>query len=186
MSPRTASLSCAPEQIIAGSAYDLRLPGQIAGSWGGTYQNRFRDYDPAVGRFVESDPAGLKAEMEHYRLSSPVSSVALFATVLLVLLSACSDRAPPLGRGLPKTFGPSDPSFGTRLRERFPIGTDAVKLTTELRNEGFVVSGSREPGKFSARYEAHSLVCKESWAAQWTAEQGKIAAIDGSHHQACL
>jgi RHS repeat-associated protein len=39
--------------------YDLRLPGQIAGSWGSTYQNGARDLDPAVGRFMESDPLGL-------------------------------------------------------------------------------------------------------------------------------
>jgi RHS repeat-associated protein len=39
--------------------YDLRFPGQIAGAWGSTLQNDYRDYDPAVGRFVESDPIGL-------------------------------------------------------------------------------------------------------------------------------
>ena len=39
--------------------YDLRFPGQIAGMWGNTLQNTYRDYDPAVGRFVESDPIGL-------------------------------------------------------------------------------------------------------------------------------
>lgn len=39
--------------------YDLRFPGQIAGAWGSTYQNYMRDYDSAVGRYVESDPMGL-------------------------------------------------------------------------------------------------------------------------------
>jgi RHS repeat-associated protein len=39
--------------------YDLRFPGQIAGAWGSTYQNYMRDYDPQVGRYVESDPIGL-------------------------------------------------------------------------------------------------------------------------------
>lgn len=39
--------------------YDLRFPGQIAGSWGSTFQNYMRDYDPQVGRYVESDPIGL-------------------------------------------------------------------------------------------------------------------------------
>jgi len=42
-------------------SYDLRFAGQIAGAWGSTYQNYFRDYDSATGRFVESDPTGLKA-----------------------------------------------------------------------------------------------------------------------------
>jgi RHS repeat-associated protein len=48
-------------QGIGTFSYDLRFAGQIAGSWGSTYQNYFRDYDPTVGRFVESDPTGLKA-----------------------------------------------------------------------------------------------------------------------------
>lgn len=40
--------------------YDLRFPGQIAGAWGGKFQNGHRDYDPTVGRYVESDPIGLQ------------------------------------------------------------------------------------------------------------------------------
>ena len=39
--------------------YDLRFPGQVVGAWGSTSQNYMRDYDPAVGRYVESDPIGL-------------------------------------------------------------------------------------------------------------------------------
>jgi RHS repeat-associated protein len=46
--------------------YDLRFPGQIAGAWGSTYQNYFRDYDPAVGRYVESDPLGLRGGINTY------------------------------------------------------------------------------------------------------------------------
>jgi RHS repeat-associated protein len=46
--------------------YDLRFPGQIAGSWGNTLQNFHRDYDPAVGRYVESDPIGLKGGLNTY------------------------------------------------------------------------------------------------------------------------
>lgn len=38
--------------------YDLRFPGQVAGAWGSTSQNDNRDYDPAVGRYVEPDPIG--------------------------------------------------------------------------------------------------------------------------------
>jgi RHS repeat-associated protein len=49
-----------PDPLGAGSfTYDLRFPGQIAGTWGGKFQNGYRDYDPTVGRYVESDPIGL-------------------------------------------------------------------------------------------------------------------------------
>lgn len=46
-------------QNLGNFTYDLRFPGQIAGAWGSTFQNDNRDYDPAVGRYVESDPIGL-------------------------------------------------------------------------------------------------------------------------------
>ena len=56
--------------------YDLRFPGQIAGAWGSTFQNFHRDYDPAVGRYVESDPIGLYGgnfSTYAYANSNPVS-----------------------------------------------------------------------------------------------------------------
>lgn len=39
--------------------YDLRFPGQIVDGVTGLNYNYFRDFDPAVGRYVESDPIGL-------------------------------------------------------------------------------------------------------------------------------
>lgn len=54
--------SAAPNENPSGLGtftYDLRFAGQIAGAWGGTFQNYNRDYDPATGRYVESDPIGL-------------------------------------------------------------------------------------------------------------------------------
>lgn len=42
-------------------AYNLGLPGQVFDGQAGLHQNGFRDFDPAVGRYVESDPAGLAA-----------------------------------------------------------------------------------------------------------------------------
>ena len=36
--------------------YNLRFPGQLYDSHAGLNQNYFRDYDPAIGRYVQSDP----------------------------------------------------------------------------------------------------------------------------------
>jgi len=36
----------------------VRLPGQSFHSEGGLYNNRFRNYDAAVGRYVSADPIG--------------------------------------------------------------------------------------------------------------------------------
>ena len=41
-------------------AYNLRLPGQYFDGETGLNYNMARDYDPAVGRYVESDPVGLR------------------------------------------------------------------------------------------------------------------------------
>ncbi len=40
-------------------AQDLRFPGQESDVETGLYHNGFRDYAPALGRYVESDPIGL-------------------------------------------------------------------------------------------------------------------------------
>jgi RHS repeat-associated protein len=57
--------------------YNLRFPGQIFNGTAGLHQNYFRDYDPAVGRYVESDALGLKAGINTYGYVSdnPLSNV---------------------------------------------------------------------------------------------------------------
>jgi RHS repeat-associated protein len=40
-------------------AYSLRLPGQVFDGQVGLHYNGYRDFDPAVGRYIESDPIGL-------------------------------------------------------------------------------------------------------------------------------
>ena len=39
--------------------YNLRYPGQYYDSETGLNSNYFRDYDPAIGRYVEGDSIGL-------------------------------------------------------------------------------------------------------------------------------
>jgi RHS repeat-associated protein len=41
------------------SANSLRFPGQIADAATGLNYNYFRDYDPALGRYIQTDPIGL-------------------------------------------------------------------------------------------------------------------------------
>jgi len=46
--------------------YNLRFPGQYYDAETGLHYNYFRDYHPAIGRYVQSDPVGLKAGNNTY------------------------------------------------------------------------------------------------------------------------
>jgi RHS repeat-associated protein len=56
-----------PNPAGAGTfAYNLRFPGQLFDGQAGLHYNFGREFDPAVGRFVESDPIGMESGVNTY------------------------------------------------------------------------------------------------------------------------
>lgn len=106
-----------------------------------------------------------------------------------LLLAACSESEPPIGRGLPAIFGYT-PAFEQRLRERFPVGSDESRLIAELRSEKFTLGEIQDPSsryRNSALYEtSHGFACKGEWRIYWTASKGIINQIGGMNREVCL
>ncbi len=62
------------------AAMPMRFPGQYADDETGFSYNYFRDYDPSLARYVQSDPIGLKGGMNLYRYvaGNPLNRIDFF------------------------------------------------------------------------------------------------------------
>ena len=53
-------------QTASGFEYNLRFAGQIYDKETGLHYNHFRDYNPKIGRYIQSDPIGLNGGINTY------------------------------------------------------------------------------------------------------------------------
>ena len=104
----------------------------------------------------------------------------LILVVTVLIVAACADSPPPIGKALPKLMTEAKPAFDKRVKERFPVGSNESAFLAEMGRENFTVT----PG--SAVRDISGFPCRRTWAISWSAKDGKIIAIESDYDQTCL
>lgn len=89
---------------------------------------------------------------------------------------------PPLLRDLPAHYAAASATLTDRVRARFPAGAPESAVIAELVAQGFEVS----PPKHEARWQRKSVPCVETARIWWSAERGRVTAIEGQRNAICL
>jgi RHS repeat-associated protein len=117
----------AAEVRSAAIEQNLRFPGQYFDRETGFYQNGFRDYDPSLGRYLESDLLGLRGGINTYAyaLENPLGHVDRLG------LSTSSSTTGTNVYGMAM-----DPMNGAGNNQRTNFRTNTTSRTSETSNSG--------------------------------------------------
>ena len=138
--------------------YNFRLPGQYFDIETGLFYNYFRDYDPATGRYVESDPIGLLGGINTYAYAAenPIAHIDPlgqdWATSIALTWEWLTGTGPDA-----RTFGP-----GTSPADEMKNapGVNAARKFYNEKNRGHLqcnCSRAREVTNFPAHFGLKGL-----------------------------
>jgi RHS repeat-associated protein len=133
-----------PQRTGSVFTLNLRLPGQYADAESGTYYNYLRDYDPRLGRYVESDPIGLHggANTYAYGADNPLSGRDPSGTAFIagqepwLVGSQVHYQVALYFRGIGDGWGGGDGRFGTWVGGEYPdvYNAPGSNAETEVAN----------------------------------------------------
>jgi RHS repeat-associated protein len=144
---------------------NLRLPGQYFDPETGLHYNVFRDYDPSLGRYIESDPIGLEGGLNTYAYvgGSPVNWIDPLG---LCFSGSCH---------LPPGVSPNDlaypPSYNSVSPEVEDAINDILKDKTPTDKTSKVKEFSGSGGEDACLDDAKKLPTDGGWI---TTPDGKI------------
>lgn len=153
---------------------NLRFPGQYYDEETGLHYNYSRDYNPKIGRYIQSDPIGIEGGLNtfSYTLQNPIkyidnlglqtpsgcfSSPGMFATCVNEGLVA-GPKPIPVPLPPPSIINCETDRYGV------PIGKDADALSDAHANTSEGYGGNCEPNDFKERSKNKEANC--SYASQ--------------------
>jgi RHS repeat-associated protein len=123
----------------------MRFPGQQADAGSGLFYNYFRDYDPSLGRYMQSDPIGLRGGINTYAYvgGNPVSWIDPQGTITSAGLGpcrTCHGGSPTIGHNNPPSdegtlVPPAPPPNVDKKDFSSPPGCSVLVATCLARNE---------------------------------------------------
>ena len=121
-------------------AFPLRFPGQYADQETGLHYNDFRNYYPEIGRYVESDPIGLRGGMNTYAYVQ--GSPLVFADPSGLDVKVCHFPGGPthIGFGVGSLSTDIQTSGFYPQKHRTPVGEGTIK-TDDLNETGTQCKG---------------------------------------------
>jgi RHS repeat-associated protein len=161
--------------------FPLRFPGQTLDDESGLFYNYFRDYDPKLGRYAESDPVGLRGGFNTYGYvnGNPINWVDILGLTQCDIDAAFkfaknknSDLIFPSMEMVHTVPGSDQHLQHPNPALRNPLGNRAATIYFPSEERGIWINGTRYGGKLNA-FQAGDLLEVASHEA-WHWNNGEI------------